>query len=108
MSAALERVTERPLPGAVAPLLRTEDLTIRFGGLTALNRVNFAVERGEIRAVIGPNGAGKSTFFNCLTGVLRPTSGRILLDGEDISGLAPDRISRKGIAPSDQIPNPPP
>ena len=61
--------------GAPAPVLRTEGLTIRFGGLTALNNVNFEVGRGEIRAIIGPNGAGKSTFFNCLTGVLRPTSG---------------------------------
>jgi len=91
--------------GATAPLLRTEELTIRFGGLTALNRVNFAVERGEIRAVIGPNGAGKSTFFNCLTGVLRASSGRILFDGEDITGLTPDRISQKGIARSYQITN---
>ena len=51
-------------------MLRTEGLTIRFGGLTALNNVNFEVKRDEVRAVIGPNGAGKSTFFNCLTGVL--------------------------------------
>jgi branched-chain amino acid transport system ATP-binding protein len=56
--------------------LRTEDLTIRFGGLTALNQVNFAVERGEIGAIIGPNGAGKSTFFNCLTGVCVRHQGR--------------------------------
>ena len=89
----------------VAPLLRTEDLTIRFGGLTALNHVNFAVERGEIRAIIGPNGAGKSTFFNCLTGVLRPTSGSIVLAGEDITGLPPNKISQKGIARSYQITN---
>jgi branched-chain amino acid transport system ATP-binding protein len=87
------------------PILRTDELTIRFGGLTALNRVNFSVQRGEIRAVIGPNGAGKSTFFNCLTGVLRPTSGHILLDGEDITGLPPNRISQKGIARSYQITN---
>jgi len=87
------------------PILRTEELTIRFGGLSALNRVNFAVERGEIRAVIGPNGAGKSTFFNCLTGVLRPSSGHIRFYGEDITGLSPDRISRKGIARSYQITN---
>jgi branched-chain amino acid transport system ATP-binding protein len=87
------------------PLLRTEALTIRFGGLTALNQVNFAVERGEIRAVIGPNGAGKSTFFNCLTGVLRPTSGHIAFNGQDITGLSPDRISQKGIARSYQITN---
>jgi branched-chain amino acid transport system ATP-binding protein len=90
---------------ASAPILRTEDLTIRFGGLTALNRINFGVQRGEIRAIIGPNGAGKSSFFNCLTGVLRPSSGRILFNGGDITGLAPDRISQKGIARSYQITN---
>src|SRR6202049_3729580 len=86
-------------------MLRTEELAIRFGGLTALNDVNFEVARGEIRAVIGPNGAGKSTFFNCLTGVLRPSSGRVLLHGEDITGLSPDRISQKGVARSYQITN---
>jgi branched-chain amino acid transport system ATP-binding protein len=89
----------------LTPLLRTEDLTVRFGGLTALNRISFAVERGEIRAIIGPNGAGKSTFFNCLTGVLRPSSGRILFNGGDITGLSPDWISQKGIARSYQITN---
>jgi branched-chain amino acid transport system ATP-binding protein len=87
------------------PILRTEDLTVRFGGLSALNRVNFAVQRDEIRAIIGPNGAGKSTFFNCLTGVLRPSSGHILFNGEDITGLPPNRISQKGIARSYQITN---
>jgi branched-chain amino acid transport system ATP-binding protein len=90
---------------AAAAILCTEDLIVRFGGLTALNRVNFAVQRGEIRAIIGPNGAGKSTFFNCLTGVLRPSSGRILFDGGEITGLSPDRISQKGIARSYQITN---
>jgi branched-chain amino acid transport system ATP-binding protein len=78
---------------------------MRFGGLSALTNVSVAVPRGEIRAVIGPNGAGKSTFFNCLTGVLRPTGGRILFDGQDITGLSPDRISRKAIARSYQITN---
>ena len=88
-----------------APLLRTEALTVRFGGLTALNRVSIAVQTGEIRAIIGPNGAGKSTFFNCVTGVLRPTAGRIVFEGEDIAGLPPHRISRKAIARSYQITN---
>ena len=91
--------------GAGSPILRTEGLTVRFGGLTALNDVNVEVRRGEIRAIIGPNGAGKSTFFNCVTGVLRPTDGRILLDGEDVTGLPPNRISQKGIARSYQITN---
>ncbi len=88
-----------------APLLRTERLTVRFGGLAALNGVNFELARDEVRAIIGPNGAGKSTFFNCLTGVLRPSSGSILFKGEDITGLSCDRISRKGIARSYQITN---
>ena len=87
------------------PVLCAEGLTVRFGGLTALSGVNFEVRRDEIRAIIGPNGAGKSTFFNCLTGVLRPTSGRILFNGEDITGLPPRPISRKGIARSYQITN---
>jgi branched-chain amino acid transport system ATP-binding protein len=88
-----------------ASILRTEGLTVQFGGLTALNGINFDVKPGEIRAIIGPNGAGKSTFFNCLTGVIRPTSGRILLNGENITGLPSNRISQKGIARSYQITN---
>jgi branched-chain amino acid transport system ATP-binding protein len=88
-----------------APILRIQDLTVRFGGLTALNQVNFEVRRDEIRAIIGPNGAGKSTFFNCLTGALRPSSGTILFNGEELAGLSPDRISHKGIARSYQITN---
>ena len=88
-----------------APLIRTEGLTMRFGGLTALNDVTIAVPAGEIRAIIGPNGAGKSTFFNCLTGVLPPSAGRIIFDGEDIAGLPPNLISRKSIARSYQITN---
>ena len=96
----------RPGPGtAPPPILRTEGLTVRFGGLTALNQVSLSVAPGEIRAVIGPNGAGKSTLFNCLTGVLRPTAGRIVLTGEDIAGLPPHAISHKGIARSYQITN---
>lgn len=78
---------------------------MRFGGLTALNNMTFSVFPGEIRALIGPNGAGKSTFFNCLTGVLRPTSGRIIFNGEEITGLPPHEISRKSIARSYQITN---
>ena len=91
--------------GFSSAILATEGLTVRFGGLTALNNVNFSVPPGEIRAIIGPNGAGKSTLFNCLTGVLRPSAGRIVFDGEDIAGLPPDRISRRGVARSYQITN---
>jgi branched-chain amino acid transport system ATP-binding protein len=88
-----------------APILRTEGLTVRFGGLVALNRIDFALQRDAIHAIIGPNGAGKTTFFSCLTGVVRPTAGRILFNGEDVTGLSPDRISQKGIARSYQITN---
>ena len=91
--------------GGTSPILRTEQLTMRFGGLTAVNNVSLAIPRGEIRAIIGPNGAGKSTFFNCVTGVLRPTSGQIYLNDEDVAGLPPHRISHKGIARSYQITN---
>jgi branched-chain amino acid transport system ATP-binding protein len=90
---------------ASAPILKTELLTVRFGGLAALSEVNFEVRRDEVRAIIGPNGAGKSTFFNCLTGVLMPTAGRIMFNGEDITGLHSNMISQKGIARSYQITN---
>jgi branched-chain amino acid transport system ATP-binding protein len=90
---------------AAMPILKTERLSVRFGGLAALSQVNFELTRGEVRAIIGPNGAGKSTFFNCLTGVLRPTSGRIIFNGEEITGLPPNAISQKGIARSYQITN---
>lgn len=86
-------------------ILRTEQLSMHFGGLTALEDVTFGVRRGAIHAIIGPNGAGKSTFFNCLTGVLCPTGGRIVLDGEDITGRSPEVISQKAIARSYQITN---
>jgi branched-chain amino acid transport system ATP-binding protein len=90
---------------ADVPTLRTDQLTVRFGGLTALHNASITVCRGEIRAIIGPNGAGKSTFFNCLTGVLHPTSGRILFEGQDITSLPAHRISLKGLARSYQITN---
>ena len=90
---------------ALAPLLKTERLSVRFDGLAALSDVNFELARDEVRAVIGPNGAGKSTFFNCLTGVLRPSGGRIVFDGEDITGLRSNLVSQRGIARSYQITN---
>jgi branched-chain amino acid transport system ATP-binding protein len=86
-------------------ILKTEDLSVQFGGLAALSHVNFAVERGRTHAIIGPNGAGKSTFFNCLTGVLTPTGGRIVFNGEDITSLPSNTISQLGVARSYQITN---
>jgi ABC-type branched-subunit amino acid transport system ATPase component/ABC-type branched-subunit amino acid transport system permease subunit len=90
---------------AGAPLLQTAGLTKVFGGLTAVQRVNFAVRRGELRAVIGPNGAGKTTFFNVLTGVLPASGGRITFRGQDITNLPAHAVSRLGIARSYQITN---
>ena len=77
-------------------LLVAEDLTRAFGGLTAVDSVSLRLAEGEIKAIIGPNGAGKSTLFNLLTGFDRPQSGRVLLDGEDITRLAAHRIVRRG------------
>src|SRR5262249_12496404 len=91
---------ERPVGPAI---LETSGLTRVFGGLVALDRVDFTVRAGEIRAVIGPNGAGKTTLFNLITGVLSPTRGRILFRGENITGLPAHRIAQKGIARTVQV-----
>jgi branched-chain amino acid transport system ATP-binding protein len=88
---------------ATTKILETRALTRVFGGLTAVDRVDFAVEAGEIRAVIGPNGAGKTTFFNLITGVFPPTSGQIRFRDDDITGLPVHRISQKGIARTVQV-----
>jgi branched-chain amino acid transport system ATP-binding protein len=79
-------------------LLEMIDLTVKFGGVTALNNVNLHVKEGEIAALIGPNGAGKTTVFNITTGYYQPTEGQVLLDGESIVGMKPHKIARKGLA----------
>jgi branched-chain amino acid transport system ATP-binding protein len=84
-------------------MLETRELTRRFGGLAAVNRVNLAVARGEVRSIIGPNGAGKTTLFNLITGGLPPTAGRILFEGRDVTGLAPPAIFRLGVVRSFQV-----
>jgi len=76
---------------------------MRFGSLTALNGVDLAVHRGELRSIIGPNGAGKSTLFKVIAGELAPSAGRVRFDGEDITGQPQFAISRRGIAKSYQI-----
>ena len=86
-----------------SPILRVESLVKRFGGLVALGGVDLAVEAGEFRAIIGPNGAGKSTFFNTMTGLLRPDSGRVAFEGRDITGEPPHRVARRGVARTFQI-----
>ena len=70
-------------------MLRTEGATIKFGGLTAVNQVDMHVKKGDVCALIGPNGAGKTTCFNILSGVYRPTSGKVFFDGKDVTGLPP-------------------
>lgn len=93
-------------PGGVAgpglptmgDLLEVRDLTLRFGGIQALQRVSVAVAEGETLAVIGPNGSGKTSLFNCVTGLYRPTAGTITFRGEPLLGRSPDAVTRLGIA----------
>ncbi|KTQ96313.1 leucine/isoleucine/valine transporter ATP-binding subunit [Aureimonas ureilytica] len=79
-------------------VLEAQDLGIRFGGLQAVDGVGFEVGAGEIVSVIGPNGAGKTTLFNMLSGVYRPSSGRVLLGGEDVTGLPPHLLACRGLS----------
>ncbi|MBI4638701.1 MAG: ABC transporter ATP-binding protein [Candidatus Rokubacteria bacterium] len=90
---------------ATGPLLALDGLTRYFGALGAVNSVGLAVERNERRAIIGPNGAGKTTLFNLITGQLVPTRGRILFEGEVITGLQPHAVARRGISRSFQRTN---
>jgi branched-chain amino acid transport system ATP-binding protein len=78
-------------------LLVAEKVRKEFGGLVATDDVDFTIPRGAVVSLIGPNGAGKTTFFNMLTGVYRPTSGRIVFDGEDVTGKPPHSITERGI-----------
>jgi ABC-type branched-subunit amino acid transport system ATPase component len=80
-----------------APLLHARGLTKAFGGLTALDGVSVAIERGMIAALIGPNGAGKTTFFNCLTGLTPPDAGTIVFNGSPVGGLAPHAVAARGV-----------
>jgi len=86
-------------------LLEVKDLHKDFSGLKVLTGINLSIEEGERHSIIGPNGAGKSTLFNIITGKYRPSLGRIFFDGEDITGLSPYKISRRGLARSFQIIN---
>jgi len=87
-------------------VLEVQQLTKRFGGFTAVDRVSFTVRRGEILGLIGPNGSGKSTTFNCIAGLYAPSAGSVRLDGEELAGIGPDRICRRGVARTFQIPRP--
>jgi branched-chain amino acid transport system ATP-binding protein len=87
------------------PIVAVSDLSVRFGGLIAVNALHFEAERGRITSIIGPNGAGKSTLFNLISGAIRPTQGDIFFDGQQVTGTGPQAMQRLGIARSFQITN---
>ena len=79
-------------------MLQITGLHVVFGGLHAINDLDFTVDEGEIVAVIGPNGAGKTTFFNAISGMVKPTGGQISFEGRSLLGLDPNKITSRGIA----------
>ncbi|MBW4023847.1 MAG: ATP-binding cassette domain-containing protein [Proteobacteria bacterium] len=93
-----------PVPDAT-PLLEAKGATMRFGGVVAVNEVDFTLREMELRCLIGPNGAGKSTFFKMLTGQLKPSAGQIRLRGENVTGAEPHHIARRGVGIKTQVPN---
>lgn len=88
-----------------AVVLETRSLTMRFGGVVAVDNVDFELREGELRCLIGPNGAGKSTFFKCLTGQLQPTAGDVLIQDRSMLGEPPCRIAAAGIGVKTQTPS---
>jgi branched-chain amino acid transport system ATP-binding protein len=80
------------------PILQVRHLTLRFGGMTAIDDVSFSVDEGQLFAIIGPNGAGKTSIFNCMSGVYRPQEGEIVFRGESIRGRRPDQMAKLGVA----------
>ncbi|GAB3190927.1 ABC transporter ATP-binding protein [Hydrogenophaga aquatica] len=97
-------MTELHPQNHLPPLLEAREVTVRFGGLTAVDGVDAVFRPGELVGIIGPNGAGKTTFFNAISGVTRPTSGRLLADGRNLSGKGPHRYAAHGIARTFQTP----
>ena len=87
-------------------VLETFDLTKKFGGLTAVNGVSMTLEQGDVMGLIGPNGAGKTTFINAITGLNPPTSGKVMFLGKETTGLAPEKMCRRGMSRTFQIPSP--
>ena len=79
-------------------MLEIQNLTKRFGGLTAVHDISISFEKNKINAIIGPNGAGKTTFFNLISGAIPPTSGKIVFDGQDVTGLRADQVAQLGIS----------
>ena len=93
-----EQPAATPGPSGSAPLLDASSIWKVFGGLIAVNDVSFTVPERAIVSLIGPNGAGKTTFFNCLTGLYRPTAGKVVFDGKDLTAKRPDIVTDAGIA----------
>ena len=91
--------------GGASSILEVEGVSRNFGALAALTRVSFTVREGEVFSVIGPNGAGKSTLFNVITGLHAPTAGHVRFRGEEITGLPPEEVNRRGLAKTFQITN---
>ncbi len=87
-------------------LLEVKELTINFGGLIAVNNLDMIVNTGVTIGLIGPNGAGKTSAFNLISGVYKPTNGKVIFDGEDITGLPPYEVNRKGIGRTFQVVKP--
>ena len=86
-------------------MLETRSLSMHFGGVVAVNRVDFSLRENELRCLIGPNGAGKSTFFKCLTAQLRPTSGEVVIRDFNVSGSESHQVARMGVGIKTQVPN---
>jgi branched-chain amino acid transport system ATP-binding protein len=85
-------------------IIQTKNLTKQFGGLVAVNEVDFTLDRGEVRGLIGPNGSGKTTLINLITGVYEPTSGEVIFNDEKITGWNPNQVAQRGIMRTFQIP----
>ena len=96
-------MTVQQQPHAISPLLEISGLSMVFGGIKALDHFDLQIRKGEIAALIGPNGAGKTTFFNCLTGIYKPTGGDLVLNRDDgktirLNGLKPNHVTKQGLA----------
>ena len=101
----MSTVPEAVASARIDAILSVSDITVRFGSLMAVNGVSFDARRGQITSVIGPNGAGKSTLFNLISGAVRPSAGRVVFDGQDLTGASPNHMLAAGLARSFQITN---
>lgn len=93
-----DALREWQTPSTTKPLLEGRDITRDFGGIRAINKINFQIQQGEIVGLLGPNSSGKTTLFDCISGILKPSSGELFLNGEDITQISPWRVNRYGLA----------